>query len=715
MPLFNLFKAKSVDPEPNKATFSQPPDSSGLNVTSELDKALEECKAKVAQIAKECRTNNRKFRDIEFDLENDKDACLNGLTISGEYYAPSDVRRVTQIFENPQFFVDGASSNDIQQGALGDCWFLSAMATMSTSEGLVEKFCVARDEEIGVYGFIFFKDDHWVHVIIDDLLYTAIPKFEELSSTEKNLYHNDKELYNKSARKGSQTLYFARSGTDGETWVPLIEKAYAKLHGDYASLSGGYPSEGVEDLTGGVSSYIQGKDIFDVDKFWTDELTKANKDRLFGCYFYGLDGARSGDYEAKIFGLHGNHAYSVLRAVEAKGKRFVVVRNPWGKSEWTGPWADGSKEWNAESLEILPLLGHVFGDDGEFVMEYSDFLDCWDQIDRTLLFDSNWITSSQWLRVTTRPLPSAWTYGDVCFTITIPRDSFTILVLSKLDTRFFNDLSGRYLWSFDFLLFKRGQTEPIARSAQPDFYHRSVNIQLNLEAGDYVLHVRLDRSVQRERNYYDTNVENWNQRKLSRVLTAKAQSQSIASNFKPESQTNNLVIPVAALAGLNFADMEKKAIEKAEAEKKAAEAAAPPPKVVTTTTTTTTTVTTIAADGTKTITTSDVTGPVPGANTTTTTTPAEPVKEGAPATTTASENPPADAAAKSADAPAADALPVSPFPPAAATPDQPEVSEDDTLFMGLRVYTDKTGGAATIGGQLRHEMEAAFSNLAVKK
>lgn len=65
---------------------------------------------------------------------------------------------------------------------------------------------------------------------------------------------------------------------------------------------------------------------------------KANKDRLFGCYFYGLDGTRSGDPQAKIFGLIGNHAYSVLRAVEAKGKRFVVIRNPWGDSEWTGPW-----------------------------------------------------------------------------------------------------------------------------------------------------------------------------------------------------------------------------------------------------------------------------------------------------------------------------------------------------------------------------------------
>jgi hypothetical protein len=59
----------------------------------------------------------------------------------------------------------------------------------------------------------------------------------------------------------------------------------------------------------------------------------------------------------------------VLRAVEYNGQRFVVVRNPWGASEWTGRWSDGSKEWTAEWMGALTALGHEFGDDGEFVME----------------------------------------------------------------------------------------------------------------------------------------------------------------------------------------------------------------------------------------------------------------------------------------------------------------------------------------------------------
>lgn len=81
-----------------------------------------------------------------------------------------------------------------------------------------------------------------------------MPKYEELSSAEKQLYHNDREKYNESARKGSKSLYFARSATQGETWVPLLEKAYAKLHGSYAAICGGYECEAIEDLTGFVEA-----------------------------------------------------------------------------------------------------------------------------------------------------------------------------------------------------------------------------------------------------------------------------------------------------------------------------------------------------------------------------------------------------------------------------------------------------------------------------
>lgn len=96
-----------------------------------------------------------------------------------------------------------------------------------------------------------------------------------------------------------------------------------------------------------------------------------NKDRLFGCSFQMLNTPddEEGCEPPLVEGLFGSHAYAVLRAVECKGKRFVIVRNPWGKGEWTGRWSDGSKEWTQEWVEILPQLGHSFGNDGQFVME----------------------------------------------------------------------------------------------------------------------------------------------------------------------------------------------------------------------------------------------------------------------------------------------------------------------------------------------------------
>ncbi|KAJ8094825.1 hypothetical protein PM082_010037 [Marasmius tenuissimus] len=696
MAFFNLFKGNAApsigpaSPAPDQASFAQQPEKAGLLVTGELEKALEECKEKVARIGAECRSRNRRFRDHEFDLENDRNRCLHGLgtSDSANSYRPSGVQRITEIFENPQFFVDGADSNDIVQGAIGDCWFVSALATMSTSEGLVEKFCVARDEQIGVYGFVFFRDGSWVNVIIDDFLFTSIPKFEELSYAEQHLYHHNKEKYNSDARKSGKGLYFAKSGTDGETWVPLIEKAYAKLHGSYGSLSGGEECEAIEDLTGGVSTFIPTNDIFDVNRFWRDELCKANVDRLFGCAYRTLSTTRSGGHDAKISGLIGNHAYSVLRAVEHKGKRFVIIRNPWGGSEWTGPWSDGSKEWTPEWLEALPALGHVFGEDGQFIMEYKDFLDCWDQIDRTILFDSRWVMSSQWLHVTARPLPCAWSYGDVSFAFSLPKSSSAVIVLSQLDERYFDEISGRCHWTFDFVLYKKSEAGHIAESSASRLYSRSVNLEVYLEAGDYIVHVRLDRRIRSDRpeNYYFYKAANWDKRALSRVLTERAKSRSIASNFTVNLEDINLPMPLDILAGQDLSELENKALELARAQYQAGEIATKAKKAEEETRRKAIT-TTLTERGTETST--EETGTEPGETTDT----MEPVVDAEfsvnviPATLKSGS----EVEEEEEDA----------YPRVVA------VSEENSIFLGLRVYTNKEA-PVVINGQLRHEMEVGW-------
>ena len=43
------------------------------------------------------------------------------------------------------------------QGALGDCWMVSALSILGTNQELLEKVCVIQDQEVGIYGFVFYR------------------------------------------------------------------------------------------------------------------------------------------------------------------------------------------------------------------------------------------------------------------------------------------------------------------------------------------------------------------------------------------------------------------------------------------------------------------------------------------------------------------------------------------------------------------------------
>ncbi len=77
--------------------------------------------------------------------------------------------------------------------------------------------------------------------------------------------------------------------------------------------------EGLEDLTGGVTSELFAADILDKDKFWADELMNVNKVFLFGlAQMGGKYGERSGIIE--------KHAYSIMEAKELDNFRLLKIR-----------------------------------------------------------------------------------------------------------------------------------------------------------------------------------------------------------------------------------------------------------------------------------------------------------------------------------------------------------------------------------------------------
>ncbi|KAH7186432.1 hypothetical protein DER44DRAFT_816911 [Fusarium oxysporum] len=367
----------------------------------------EACQRKVNEIVKECKRVNMRYRDRDWDLLfdfADQGHCLNGL-------------------RQTIFDLGEISCLDTEPNAPG----LTALANLEY--GLTQT-CAAHDTEVGVYGFVFYRDGAWAYTIIDDTLYLQSPCWDSPSLQRALLQQTDRvdaeSEYKRTYQTGSKALFFAQCRDQNETWVPLIEKAYAKAHGDYAALACGWVGEGLEDLSGGVTTQLLTSDILDPDVFWADELSKVNQEFLFGASTGILDGGY-GERD----GISEGHAYIVVAVHTLKsGKRLLKIRNPWAharKGIWEGAWSDGSKEWTAE---VQQELGHRF-----------DFLRKYSHLDRTRLFrDVDWRCSQSWISIN---VPWRACHQDR-FRIVLTKESPVVVAVSQLDRRYFNGLHGQY-------------------------------------------------------------------------------------------------------------------------------------------------------------------------------------------------------------------------------------------------------------------------------
>ncbi|KAI9746078.1 MAG: hypothetical protein M1818_000759 [Claussenomyces sp. TS43310] len=475
--------------------------------------ARKHCEAKVTQIIKECLQINQKYCDPYFNLDNKYD-CLRPLkakakarnTYIDEFDSdesvsensrdlwPPSVKRLSDIFDAPEFFVEGANAKDIRQGIDGDCWFLSALAALCSLEParhFINRICVKHDQDVGVYGFLLYRDGEWTSVIVDDKLYLRMADYEDTDEQTRRLWENNRirvnsqEEYRKEFQTNSRALFYAQSTDPNETWVPLLEKAFAKAHGDYAAIEGGsvgpwFTSEGVEDLTGGISTTIIPSNVLSKDKLWK-ELLQVNKEFLFGC---GTPNWNDPSYVGRD-GIHGGHAYSILQAREYNDERLLMVRNPWGESEWNGPWSDGSAQWTAQSIKDL---GHTFGDDGVFWIPYKDLLRKYEVIWRTRLFGPEWKVTQQW---TSLAVPWAGDYQDAKFEVNLANSAHTAIVLSQLDERYFQGLVGQYNFELSFRIHRAGEEDYIMRTLGEMLDARSASVELDLEAGKYEVRLRI--------------------------------------------------------------------------------------------------------------------------------------------------------------------------------------------------------------------------------
>ena len=303
-----------------------------------------------------CVETGKLFQDPEFP-PND-----NSIYYKKKPSFEFEWKRASQIAKLPKFFVEGATRFDINQGYIGDCWFLAALANLTINKTLFYKV-VPQNQSFsksyaGIFHFQFWQYGKWIDVVVDDYLPVVTRDYRNSngSVTEKGC------------------LAYLASKSKDEFWVGLLEKAYAKLHGSYESLDGGIASDALVDFTGGCSVRYNLKDDLPLE----DVLRMIKK--TFKLYSFASSSINLNlEEEAEMdVGLVKGHAYSItgllqdvhlmLSQKELGETTLIRLRNPWGNKEWNGDWSDESAKWKSIPESDKKRIGLVSEDDGEFWM-----------------------------------------------------------------------------------------------------------------------------------------------------------------------------------------------------------------------------------------------------------------------------------------------------------------------------------------------------------
>jgi len=199
---------------------------------------------------------------------------------------PASTGTVYRNFAGRQLFADnGPIENDIQQGYLGDCYFLATLSSVAKVNPNAIKQSIV-DLGDGTYAVQFTKGNTQTFIRID----ADLPTWS------------------------NGALAYANAGSQGSLWVALMEKAFAQFRtgaNSYASIEGGWMTEVATALGKNSTTTYNKTDLVSVIK----SALEAGKSVTYGANT-PTDGAP----------LIGSHAYTVDR-VNTDGT--VTLRNPW--------------------------------------------------------------------------------------------------------------------------------------------------------------------------------------------------------------------------------------------------------------------------------------------------------------------------------------------------------------------------------------------------
>lgn len=257
-------------------------------------------------------------------------------------------KRPSELFNGKKYFLyKDINVDDIKQGILGNCYFLSSISAIAEFKERIQKIIIQKEvTDNGQYHVQLFLSGRPKIVIIDDFIPCIV----------KN--------------RSIQTAFTHSRGSDNELWVSLIEKAWAKVNSSYAMTIAGLPSEGLSTLT-------EAPTVVYVHKKFTEErlfeiLYEADRNDYIMCTCTRTDSHEKEDYLQTTYGLVPGHAYSIISVHDISNElKLLKLRNPWGMFEWKGDYSDNSKQWTKELKEKVNYKNE---DDGSFYIKLSDFL-----------------------------------------------------------------------------------------------------------------------------------------------------------------------------------------------------------------------------------------------------------------------------------------------------------------------------------------------------
>ncbi|XP_021940250.1 calpain-5-like isoform X2 [Zootermopsis nevadensis] len=320
--------------------------------------------------------------------------------------------RPNEICSSPCLYA-GVNSKSVVAGHMSSNWIVSALSVLAAVGELYRKVIPEyRQQEwdsennnyVGIFHFRFWRFGQWVDVVIDDMLPVC-----------------DNELL------------FTQSSAQNEFWIPLVEKAYAKLHGSYEKLADGHLADALVDFTGGVSETLdlRANDYSEQEakcSILFEKLVEEIRDHSVMCSVITISGSSHMGKRTEV-GLCEGRAYAItsvkkVKMWETSLRKLFQGRETFPMVRLRDPCVDGrissavskssaeqndyaystpqltrllskNPEWSRIKDTERERLGLTLDHEGEFWMPLEDFVSNFNELIICRLFNTNIFTVSK--------------------------------------------------------------------------------------------------------------------------------------------------------------------------------------------------------------------------------------------------------------------------------------------------------------------------------